>query len=323
MFLVGVCETQVPVQPLPHALDLRRRRSCPPRCAATPPTCRSCTASTRSRSTPTAPTPVPTTPRRSCGSGTSRSPAPRTASGSRRTSGARAPRRSARRVFQDAVREQLEEWGEPVEHWQAKPVKGDPNPYAAVDPSRPWPETGTGREAALRIAAAARVREADPTAPDDGLDMIESARVADWDAELERLLAEATATAAPTWPCRCRAACRRPRWPASRGPGRVRPRPGPADAATTVGVGPVRHPLPRLGRGEVRPAGALRPRRAARPRGRRHRGRGRPGGADRDLRGGPVRRPVCHTPSRRRSRSCWAGRSCEAGSTRSTPRRRR
>jgi DNA helicase-2/ATP-dependent DNA helicase PcrA len=94
-------------------------------------------------------------------------------------------------AFQLAVREQLAEWGEPPEHWLSKPAKGDPNPYAAVDPSRPWPETGVGREAALRIEAARRVREADPAAPDAGLDMIESARVADWDAELERLLAEA------------------------------------------------------------------------------------------------------------------------------------
>jgi DNA helicase-2/ATP-dependent DNA helicase PcrA len=37
------------------------------------------------------------------------------------------------------------------------------------------------------------VRAADPTAEDDALDMVESARVADWDAELERLLVEARA----------------------------------------------------------------------------------------------------------------------------------
>ena len=48
--------------------------------------------------------------------------------------------------------------------WLDKPQKGDPNPYAAVDPSRPWPSTGIGREAALRIEAAGRVREVDPDA---------------------------------------------------------------------------------------------------------------------------------------------------------------
>jgi DNA helicase-2/ATP-dependent DNA helicase PcrA len=93
--------------------------------------------------------------------------------------------------YQETVRDQLVAWGEPVDGWLDKPQKGDPNPYAAVDPSRPWPPTGTGREAALRIEAARRVREADASAPDHGLDMIESARVAEWDTELDRLLVEA------------------------------------------------------------------------------------------------------------------------------------
>ncbi|WP_028637103.1 ATP-dependent DNA helicase [Nocardioides sp. URHA0032] len=93
-------------------------------------------------------------------------------------------------AYQQVVRDQLDAWGEPAE-WLEKPQKGDPNPYDAVDPSRPWPATGTGREAALRIEAARRVREADPEAEDAGLDTIEAARVAEWDAELERLLAEA------------------------------------------------------------------------------------------------------------------------------------
>ena len=75
--------------------------------------------------------------------------------------------------------------------WRDPPVKGDPNPYAAEDPSRPWPPTGVGAEAQRRLDAAAMVRAADPTAEDDALDMIESARVADWDAELDRLLVEA------------------------------------------------------------------------------------------------------------------------------------
>lgn len=95
--------------------------------------------------------------------------------------------------YQAVVRDQAEAWGEPLDGWQDKPVKGDPNPYDAVDPSRPWPPTGTGREAALRIEAARRVREADPDAADSGLDMIEAAQVAEWDAELERLVREARA----------------------------------------------------------------------------------------------------------------------------------
>jgi DNA helicase-2/ATP-dependent DNA helicase PcrA len=94
--------------------------------------------------------------------------------------------------YQAVVRDQLEAWGEPVgEVWLDKPVKGDANPYDAVDPSRPWPEAGPGREATLRMEAARLVVEADITAADDGLDMIEAARVADWDVELDRLVAEA------------------------------------------------------------------------------------------------------------------------------------
>lgn len=93
-------------------------------------------------------------------------------------------------AYQQVVRDQLDDWAEPVE-WLEKPDRTDPNPYAAVDPSQPWPATGTGREAALRIEAAKRVREVDVEEADAGLDMIETARVAEWDAELDRLLAEA------------------------------------------------------------------------------------------------------------------------------------
>ena len=100
-------------------------------------------------------------------------------------------------AYQQVVREQLEDWGEAAECWLDKPERGAPNPYDAVDPSRPWPLTGTGREAALRIEAARRVREVDVAAPDAGLDMIEAARVAEWDAELERLLAEARRDRSP------------------------------------------------------------------------------------------------------------------------------
>ena len=97
--------------------------------------------------------------------------------------------------YQGVVRDQLDAWGEPLpeEHWLEKPAKGDPNPYDAVDPSRPWPEPGPGREAALRLTAARVVRDADPAALDDDLDMVESATVADWDLELDRLVAEARA----------------------------------------------------------------------------------------------------------------------------------
>ncbi|MCW2868522.1 MAG: UvrD/REP helicase [Marmoricola sp.] len=97
-------------------------------------------------------------------------------------------------AYQQVVREAVESWGEEV-RWLDKPGKGEVNPYASVDTSRPWPSTGPGREAALRVRAAELVRSVDLTDPDpdQGLDMVETARVGDWDAETERLLAEARA----------------------------------------------------------------------------------------------------------------------------------
>jgi DNA helicase-2/ATP-dependent DNA helicase PcrA len=93
--------------------------------------------------------------------------------------------------FQALVREQLTMWGEEPACWRDKPAKGARHPLADVDPSRPWPATDPGREAELRRAAAALVSSIDAEAQDDGLDMVESAQVADWDIELERLLTEA------------------------------------------------------------------------------------------------------------------------------------
>ncbi len=96
--------------------------------------------------------------------------------------------------YQRVVRDQLEEWGEPVEHWLDKPEGKQPNPNDEVDQSRPWPPTGQGEEARRRLAAADLVRSADPTAPDEGLDMVQAALVAEWDEELARLVREARST---------------------------------------------------------------------------------------------------------------------------------
>ncbi|MCD6638290.1 MAG: ATP-dependent helicase [Nocardioides sp.] len=93
--------------------------------------------------------------------------------------------------YQRVVREQLEEWGEPVERWLDRPEGKAPNPNDEVDSSRPWPVPGQGEEARRRVAAAALVRAADPTEPDEGLDMIEAAMVAEWDRDLDRLVSEA------------------------------------------------------------------------------------------------------------------------------------
>jgi DNA helicase-2/ATP-dependent DNA helicase PcrA len=93
--------------------------------------------------------------------------------------------------YQRVVRDQLEEWGEPVTAWLEKPAKGETNPRADDEGAVPWPVEGRGRETELRLEAAARVRAADPRVEDEDLDMVETARVADWDDEIARLLAEA------------------------------------------------------------------------------------------------------------------------------------
>ncbi len=77
--------------------------------------------------------------------------------------------------------------------WLDRPEKGAANPYAVTDTSTPWPVAGIGREADLRRRAAEVVRAASPADPDEGLDLVESAQVEDWDAELDRLLREARA----------------------------------------------------------------------------------------------------------------------------------
>ena len=95
--------------------------------------------------------------------------------------------------------------------------------------------------------------------------MVETARVADWDAEVERLLAEARSERSadidvPLPGSLSASALLRLQEDA----GRVRPRAGPPDAAAAVARGAVRHAVPRLGRGPLRPAAAARPRRPAR-----------------------------------------------------------
>ncbi|WGL51453.1 ATP-dependent DNA helicase [Nocardioides sp. BP30] len=99
--------------------------------------------------------------------------------------------------FQSLTREVMAGWGDVLPDgvsggWLDKPERGTAaNPYAQVDPARPWPPAGPGAEAQLRLRAAERVRDADPVAPDQDLDMIETAIVEEWDGEIERLLVEA------------------------------------------------------------------------------------------------------------------------------------
>ena len=62
-------------------------------------------------------------------------------------------------------------------------IEGDGNGWVvSASGERRWGRYG---------AAGLLLRAADPAADDEGLDMVETAVVADWDAEVERLLAEA------------------------------------------------------------------------------------------------------------------------------------
>ncbi|HEY6934838.1 MAG TPA: ATP-dependent DNA helicase [Marmoricola sp.] len=96
-------------------------------------------------------------------------------------------------AYQQVVRAQLAAWGLAPDSWIDRPEKGTPNPLDDAPVSVPWPVTARTREVELRLRAAELVRSVDVDAPDPELDMVESARVQEWDDELERLLAEARA----------------------------------------------------------------------------------------------------------------------------------
>jgi DNA helicase-2/ATP-dependent DNA helicase PcrA len=96
--------------------------------------------------------------------------------------------------YQETVRTCLAGWGEQPALWTDKPAPKTPNPYADAGQIAPWPVTGPTREAELRVRAAEVVRAAIERPVDDPeLDMVEASLVAQWDEELERLLAEARA----------------------------------------------------------------------------------------------------------------------------------
>ncbi len=99
--------------------------------------------------------------------------------------------------YQHTLRDSLARWGQEPELWRDKPAKGEANPLEALPTGRPWPMEAHAGELERRLRAAELVREAaarraagDGPA-DDGLDMVEAARVQEWDDELERLLVEA------------------------------------------------------------------------------------------------------------------------------------
>ena len=101
--------------------------------------------------------------------------------------------------FQHLVREQLVEWGRDADQW-LEPVDGEVNPLLDGRRAVPWPVNEQTAEALRRLDAAELVREAADSA-DDGaddleLDLVDASVVAEWDAEIERLVAEAAADSA-------------------------------------------------------------------------------------------------------------------------------
>jgi DNA helicase-2/ATP-dependent DNA helicase PcrA len=103
--------------------------------------------------------------------------------------------------FQVTLRDTLARWHAEPELWLDTPDKGSANPLEAIASGRPWPMEAHAGEVERRLRAAEQVRSAiarqvadggascEPT--DLGLDMVEAARVNEWDQELERLLTEA------------------------------------------------------------------------------------------------------------------------------------
>jgi DNA helicase-2/ATP-dependent DNA helicase PcrA len=119
--------------------------------------------------------------------------------------------------YQLTLRETLAGWHQEPELWADKPDKTVPNPLAALPTARPWPMEAHAGEVERRLRAAELVhdavaRQAGAPEPgpdgstddwlDDGvdgeLDMVEAARVHEWDAELGRLLEEARRDRAET-----------------------------------------------------------------------------------------------------------------------------
>ena len=94
-----------------------------------------------------------------------------------------------------AVRDAMAGWGAEPDAWPPMPEDGTPNPLQENPPSTPWPTLVRTEEHERRLVAAGLVREAMAT-PDETaeeLDLVEGSTVAQWDEELERLLAEARA----------------------------------------------------------------------------------------------------------------------------------
>ena len=102
-------------------------------------------------------------------------------------------------AYQLVVRRLLEDRGLSRDVWPEPPAEGATNPLHASVTSVPWPVTVRTAEHERRLVAAELVRDSmaghgvpGEPAPEE-LDLVEAATVAEWDAEIERLLTEARA----------------------------------------------------------------------------------------------------------------------------------
>lgn len=101
--------------------------------------------------------------------------------------------------YQRTVRETMGRWGEEPLAWLDRPEKGTPNPAVVATEPVSWPVTEHTAEALRRLEAAERVRSVDLDAPEpEDLDLVQQSVVDQWDADLDRLLAEARAGLAQT-----------------------------------------------------------------------------------------------------------------------------
>jgi len=105
--------------------------------------------------------------------------------------------------YQETVREALLDWGSDAEQWLPMPEDGASNPLRSEGQTAPWPVTTHTPEVERRLVAAAVVRDAIARAregsvdADEGLDILEATRVAEWDDEMDRLLKEAARDRSP------------------------------------------------------------------------------------------------------------------------------
>ena len=102
-----------------------------------------------------------------------------------------------------ATREAVASWGEEPLLWQPPVLKDDVSPYASRDPDLPWPISHHTAEVERRLDAARRIAEAEEAlragVPEEPVeDILVAEQVAQWDAELARLLEEARRDRADT-----------------------------------------------------------------------------------------------------------------------------